>query len=474
MSRLMQFLAWCCTGAFASAMVAVWPVGGPAELLAWGLAWLVAWVALKLALRRRLAHVQAGSLGLMVALAIFALLHLSDPAPLVSLALGGACGALTGLVYLGMTRSAPIVREKSRGEQDQRFYDLCKGNDLLGLADLGRDLAKAAADQKKPEPWLLAAEAFMLAGKELQSFRVLGEARKACPAGEDRFVARLAGLQALLDLDGGLFAGLYTIARIDAGRPNDEEKLLRQAVVAQLEGAGLDRSRLEAALGKRAVELTELPALVAKAQVASEQMPESFYLTTRPLMFRMLGDLETAVRTGLVSRNESEITRAAQAVLRRCSEYPLLGSVTFQQAQVAFAEGRDQEALELATAELGRRRSAEAYHLRARIRARLGDRPAALKDYSEALNLQPKLYAAMRERSALELESGRPQAALLDFAACLDLNPYCGPTYALRGRLALEQGRRNDAFNDLSKALELATNDDERSRLNQMLLEARG
>ncbi|MCA9796545.1 MAG: hypothetical protein KC910_32275, partial [Candidatus Eremiobacteraeota bacterium] len=409
-----------------------------------------------------------------VAVVIFALLHLSDPAPLVSLALGSLCGAATGLVYFGMTRSAPIVRDKSRGQQDQRFYDLCKGNDLLGLADLGRDLAKSAADQAKPEPWLQAAEAFMLAGKELQSFRVLGEARKTCPAGEARFVDRLNGLQALLDLDGGLFAGLYTIHRIDAGRPSDEDKLLRRAVVAQLEAAGLDLSRLEASLGKRAVELTELPALVARAQVASEQMPESYYLTTRPLMFRMLGDLETAVRTGLVSRNESEITRAAQAVVRRCSEYPLLGSVTLQQAQVAFSEGRDEEALELASAELGRRRSAEAYHLRARIRVRLGDRPAALKDYSEALNLNPKLYAAMRERSALELESGRPQAALLDFAACLELNPYCGPTYALRGRLALEQGRRNDAVKDLNKALELATNDEEKTRLNQMLLEAQG
>ena len=104
MSRLMQFLAWCFTGAFASAMVALWPVGGPADILAWSLAWLVAWAVLKLALRRRLGHAQAGTLGLMVAVVIFALLHLG-------FGFGSVCG-LAGWGPRAPEGPVRIVEEK--------------------------------------------------------------------------------------------------------------------------------------------------------------------------------------------------------------------------------------------------------------------------------------------------------------------------------------------------------------------------
>jgi tetratricopeptide (TPR) repeat protein len=115
--------------------------------------------------------------------------------------------------------------------------------------------------------------------------------------------------------------------------------------------------------------------------------------------------------------------------------------------------------------------SADAYYGRAEVHRRLGEFKDAVKDYTEAIRLDPKNARARAGRALVESD---PSAALRDANAALELDDSLELAYYVRGSAYVDMAldidwdlRKhpecrqwlNNAIADLTKAIELRPND---------------
>lgn len=144
-------------------------------------------------------------------------------------------------------------------------------------------------------------------------------------------------------------------------------------------------------------------------------------------------------------------------------------NLTFQENGLALIEmhlGDGARALRLVTDGLRRldeelepgtqtlQRSVLRYN-RAQLLARMGPPAAALREYSEAIEVDPHHSEYYFERAAVQRKLGRAEAALADYNAAIRLSPPYPEAYYNRGDLLLELGRVEAALADFSYVLEL-------------------
>jgi tetratricopeptide (TPR) repeat protein len=85
----------------------------------------------------------------------------------------------------------------------------------------------------------------------------------------------------------------------------------------------------------------------------------------------------------------------------------------------------------------------------------LGEYQKAIKDASQALQINPNLALAYNNRSAARLELGEYQKAIEDASQALQINPNLGLAYYNRGISHYKLGNEQAGDEDLEKAGEI-------------------
>jgi len=98
---------------------------------------------------------------------------------------------------------------------------------------------------------------------------------------------------------------------------------------------------------------------------------------------------------------------------------------------------------------------AQAYNNRGFARLRLAEVQAALKDFTQAIELNPNDALAWNNRGDVYLESGNLERALEDYAQAARLNPKNPKTFYYLGVIHSRLGNKEKALEDFTKAIEL-------------------
>jgi tetratricopeptide (TPR) repeat protein len=101
---------------------------------------------------------------------------------------------------------------------------------------------------------------------------------------------------------------------------------------------------------------------------------------------------------------------------------------------------------------------ASAYFNRGLEERRLGDNESALRDYAQALRLQPSYVAVYNARCFLFAIANRLQEALKDCNEALHLDPWNQYAYDSRGFTYLKLGKLDAAISDYNAALRIQPN----------------
>jgi regulator of sirC expression with transglutaminase-like and TPR domain len=88
-----------------------------------------------------------------------------------------------------------------------------------------------------------------------------------------------------------------------------------------------------------------------------------------------------------------------------------------------------------------------------------GDLDRAVRDFGEAIRIDPKYPDSYSERGQVLFKLGEPERAIADYSAVLARDPQRGAALRARGMAYLYTGKTDVALADLSKAIELAEHD---------------
>jgi len=94
----------------------------------------------------------------------------------------------------------------------------------------------------------------------------------------------------------------------------------------------------------------------------------------------------------------------------------------------------------------------EAFNNRCWARTVVNDLPAALKDCNEALRLRPNFVDALDSRGLLNLKNGQTKNAIADFDAALKINPRLTSSLYGRGLAKLRSGMTSEGEIDIANA----------------------
>lgn len=124
---------------------------------------------------------------------------------------------------------------------------------------------------------------------------------------------------------------------------------------------------------------------------------------------------------------------------------------------------RCQDAVVYFSRSLAQRPSAFAFVSRGVARREMRQESEALKDFSDAIRLEPREFRAFRERAATYARQGKKEAAIADYTAAIGLCPsdpaaHIGRALAwgYRAPLRLDRGDHQRALADLARAIRLA------------------
>jgi tetratricopeptide (TPR) repeat protein len=106
--------------------------------------------------------------------------------------------------------------------------------------------------------------------------------------------------------------------------------------------------------------------------------------------------------------------------------------------------------------------SAQMHQMMARVLVREGDSAAAIKNYREAIRINPKIAALHFELAQLlwatDTVDGQKEA-VAEYKTALELNPLDETSESQLGRIAAQNGDTNEALADYKRALELQPDD---------------
>lgn len=105
--------------------------------------------------------------------------------------------------------------------------------------------------------------------------------------------------------------------------------------------------------------------------------------------------------------------------------------------------------------------AAWAHNRRGEDRIREGEEAAALRDFEQAVKLDPRNWRAVHNRAVSYAQQGELDVALLGFGHVIRLQPRYGPAYRNRGEVHYELGQYAEAVEDYSRALQHMPNEDD-------------
>jgi tetratricopeptide (TPR) repeat protein len=177
-----------------------------------------------------------------------------------------------------------------------------------------------------------------------------------------------------------------------------------------------------------------------------------------------LADLNQAVKLAASAEDHAERGRilfalkdreeAVRAFDKALELGPEEAEVYRAKAETLRALKKDKEAAEAVEQYLAHRGrpSAEIYRMLGALRAKLGDSPAALVAYSNALKMQPD-SATFTARGWVFLANESTPLALADFDQAIQRDPHNAEAYTGRGLIHARQGKQDDALADVELAL---------------------
>jgi len=116
-------------------------------------------------------------------------------------------------------------------------------------------------------------------------------------------------------------------------------------------------------------------------------------------------------------------------------------------------------AAEDAKSALAKNPSAQAFGQQAIVLKIKGQTPDALKDFSEAIKLDPKYAWAYAQRADLYSRAQENEKALKDINKALEYNPGFVEGYRMRAWILSRMGKCKDAFDDFQKIAKMGAND---------------
>ncbi|MGB8686007.1 MAG: tetratricopeptide repeat protein [Microcoleus sp.] len=100
-------------------------------------------------------------------------------------------------------------------------------------------------------------------------------------------------------------------------------------------------------------------------------------------------------------------------------------------------------------------KSAKAYGNRGAVYGDKGDKDNALKDYNEAIKLDPKSTVAYNNRGVVYRDKGDYDNALKDFNEVIKLDPKLAAAYYNRGLVYISKGDKDNALKDFNETIKL-------------------
>ncbi|MEO5774331.1 MAG: DUF3857 domain-containing protein [Sphingomicrobium sp.] len=354
------------------------------------------------------------------------------------------------------------------------------------LAQSGDAAAETAADRAlslDPKLWLawsargvlaLKTEKFADAEKAFTSsiqlepkfartFAGRGAARFALGKAEDALADfdTALGLDATLPLRGARAATLAQLNRNDEAlaelnraleqKPNDSKsRKMRASLNAQL-------GQLDQALSDYNVLIKEKPSValyLGRASIRSSVEAKS--------------DIEAALRldpqssAALIARSKSSIDggdfkQATRDLATLEKKEPDNRVIPVLRRQLFLKQGRREEALSLADADINKYGDATAYNERCWFKATANMAlDTALADCNKALQLAPNTPAMLDSRAFVKLRMGETDAAIADYDAALKLAPKLAASLLGRAIARARRGERATALVDLASARKVA------------------
>lgn len=99
-----------------------------------------------------------------------------------------------------------------------------------------------------------------------------------------------------------------------------------------------------------------------------------------------------------------------------------------------------------------------AYYKRGTLKFTLGDKEGAIRDYSRAIEIDPKYANAYNNRGVAKFALGDKEGAIKDYTKAIEINPICSLFYSNRGLVKYSLGENDGAELDFTKAIKLDPN----------------
>jgi len=144
---------------------------------------------------------------------------------------------------------------------------------------------------------------------------------------------------------------------------------------------------------------------------------------------------------------------AGEAVVASTTQATSADDYLAQARALLVKMGREQEVIKLANQVLAIRQSAEAYFYRAYAKLNLGDKQAAIADYSQAIAINPKDATAYYNRGVAKSALGDMQSAIADYTQAIAINPKLAAAYNNRGGAKSALGDKQGAIADCDQAI---------------------
>ena len=140
-------------------------------------------------------------------------------------------------------------------------------------------------------------------------------------------------------------------------------------------------------------------------------------------------------------------------VLQDAEQYFIRGNNHFQQGQYEEAIKDYDEAIRLNP------EYALAYNNRGTAKSKSGQYEEAIEDFDKVIELNPKDAVAYNNRGYAKNRLGQHEEAIKDYDEAIELNPEYAKAYCNRGYAKSALGRREAAIKDFDKAIQLNPND---------------
>jgi tetratricopeptide (TPR) repeat protein len=160
------------------------------------------------------------------------------------------------------------------------------------------------------------------------------------------------------------------------------------------------------------------------------------------------------LQQGLYHHRQGDIPTAMERYAEVLSRDPKNTEALYYVAVIACQENQFKQGADLARRALmlgGP--SARVHNLLGQALDRLGEPLEAVKNFDQAIALDPELAAAHGNRANILVDAGMPLEALKSFDRAIELNPASVPDLTNRGALLEELGRLEDALADYDRAL---------------------